>query len=506
MGRKWGIIMKLSMAIIENWIRQYQPVSTIVSDQPTISGVRLFSFNKNPSPDFLYIGRNRDFFEQSISDEILLVHRKSVISLKTQELEDVMDTVMDAFSFYQEWEQQMAGAFQKENPEQIIIDACKDIFGPMFYTNMSLQVTAFSRQYPEDSINENWGDFWRYGTLSVESLSRMQGGQYMEKLLNKWDSEVFKEPKAGGEYEYSMMISQENSSGQLTGQLTIISKTPFLPYHKHLAICIKRALCLVANHDRNESYGSIIQSLFCDFLLGKHNNHTSRSTFYQLLGWNPEQYFLMVLLHREHGSSVTCSYDMRKLKQHFPNILCCDESLVSPESSDIVCCVPIKILNKTAKHTPLRIESPDGFFSFAESMNLNCHASYAFSGMEHAAEQYRQAIFCRKNGCRTFYECALRNLASLQSDAVSRRYAIHPVLSKMQEYDRENQTMFYEILKTYLRCERNRGKTAELLYVHKNTLLYRLEKMISLFELNLEDSYEREYLLLSIRCLDSDIK
>ena len=147
--------MKLSMTIIENWIQKYHPVSTIISDKPTIAGVRLFSYNKNPSPDFLYIGRNRDFFEQSESDEILLVHRKDVISLKTQELEDVLDTVMDAFAFYQEWEQQMLSAFQKENPEQVIIDACKTVFGPMFYTNMSLQITAFSRQYPENSINEN---------------------------------------------------------------------------------------------------------------------------------------------------------------------------------------------------------------------------------------------------------------------------------------------------------------------------------------------------------------
>lgn len=495
--------MKLSMTIIENWIQKYHPVSTIISDKPTIAGVRLFSYNKNPSPDFLYIGRNRDFFEQSESDEILLVHRKDVISLKTQELEDVLDTVMDAFAFYQEWEQQMLSAFQKENPEQVIIDACKTVFGPMFYTNMSLQITAFSRQYPENSINENWGDFWRYGTLSVSSLSRMQGGQYMEKLLKKWDSEIFTEPKAGGEYQYSMMISQENSSGQLTGQLTIISKTPFKAYHKHLAIYIKRALCLVANHNINEDYGSIVQSLFRDFLSGKHNNHTSRSTFYQLQGWSPDQYFMIVLLHREQGTPITCSYDMKNLKNFFPNILYCDESALLETSSDIICCIPLKIFNTAGKNKPRRIESPEGFFQFADQLKLRYHASYAFAGIEHMAVQYRQAMLCRQMKCKTYYDCALTDLAGLKTGPDCRELAIHPALSCIQNYDLENHTAFYDILKTYLRCERSRGKTAELLYVHKNTLIYRLEKMISLFNLNLEDSYEREYLLLSIRCLDS---
>ena len=31
--------MKLSMAIIEHWIRQYHPISTIISDEPDIYAV-----------------------------------------------------------------------------------------------------------------------------------------------------------------------------------------------------------------------------------------------------------------------------------------------------------------------------------------------------------------------------------------------------------------------------------------------------------------------------------
>lgn len=54
--------MKLSMDIIEQWIRKYEPVSTIVSDELTIAGIRLFSYEKTPDPDYLYIGRTGDFF------------------------------------------------------------------------------------------------------------------------------------------------------------------------------------------------------------------------------------------------------------------------------------------------------------------------------------------------------------------------------------------------------------------------------------------------------------
>lgn len=40
------------------------------------------------------------------------------------------------------------------------------------------------------------------------------------------------------------------------------------------------------------------------------------------------------------------------------------------------------------------------------------------------------------------------------------------------------------------------------LFVHKNTLVYRLQKIIDLFELDLDNPYEREYLLFSFRCLN----
>ena len=308
--------MLLSMAILEHWISQYHPVSIIHSTEPTISGIRLFSYEKVPNADYLYVGRNRDFFENSQSEEVLLVHRKDVISLNTQELEDVFDNLMDAFVFYQNWEQKMLSAYLNENPEQGIIDACKDIFGPMFFATMSLQVTAFSRQYPRGSINRNWDDFWEIGTLSINSLNRMQKGQYLEKMSHAWDCEVFCERYAEN-YPYSMMISQENAAHKLTGQLTVISRTPFEEYHRHLAIFLKRALCLVAGREGGAEQSSVAQSLFEDFLLGKHTDAASFHTFYQMQGWKPENYCMIVLLGKENMAIAACTYHVKALRKAF---------------------------------------------------------------------------------------------------------------------------------------------------------------------------------------------
>lgn len=495
--------MNLSMAIIEHWIRQYHPISTIISDEPTISAVRLFTYAKAPNPNYLYVGRNKDFFENSQSNEVLLVHRKDVISLSTHELEDVFDSLLDAFSFYQSWEQEMLSAFQKENPEQVIIDSCREIFGPMFFTTTSLQMTAFSKQYPIGSINQNWDDFWELGTLSLSSLMNMQPGMFLEKLSQTWECETFYEDHVDN-YPYSMMISQENSAHKLTGQLTIISNTPFQQYHRDIAVYLKRALCLVANHEEPVEHGSVAQSLLQDFLQGRRNDLASFHTFYQIQGWDSGQHCMIIILKQENGALITYEYHLKSLRKYFPGALCFIRySFDERRDGEIVCCLPVEPLEDSGPGNRFGLEMPEMLFKMAKILKLDYYCSYPFSGIQNAAVQYRQANACLVRGKPFYYDCALEDLSDLNGTPAYRRLAVHPALERIMDYDRRKNTSCYHILKTYLRCERNRVLTAQELFMHKNTLVYRIGKICALFSLDLEDAYEREYLLFSFRCMEA---
>lgn len=496
--------MKLSMAIIEHWIRRYHPVSTIVDDGPTILAVRLFTYAKAPNPQYLYVGRNRDFFEHSQSDEVLLVHKKSVISLNTHELEDVFDALMDAFAFYQNWELKMLSALQTNNPEQTIIDACKDIFGPMFFTTTSLQVPAFSRQYPVGSVNQNWDDFWNYGALSPDSLQHMQTGQYLRKSSQVWECEIFYEEKVDN-YPYSMLISQVNAFHTMTGHLTIISNEPFQEYHRHLAIYLRQALCLAAPKKETDDLGTVAHSLLQDFLLGQNQNSSSYNTFYQLLGWNPEMHFVIIILKQGNGGLEVYRYHVSALQNYCPEAL----FFIHPASGqiqerEIICCMPVETPTITDSGNYSGPDVPERIRKIADMLHLTCHCSYSFPGIEHVQQQYMQARTCLNFGKRHYYNCALRDLASLNSPPDYRRLALHPALDRILKYDRQKNTSFYHILKVYLRCERDRVLTAQKLFMHKNTLVYRIKKASAVFALNLDDPYEREYLMLSFRCLESE--
>ena len=66
-------------------------------------------------------------------------------------------------------------------------------------------------------------------------------------------------------------------------------------------------------------------------------------------------------------------------------------------------------------------------------------------------------------------------------------YYCHPALQLVREYDRESRTELYRTLHTYLEHERNLRTTAEEMFIHRNTLLYRINRIIQLTGLNLDN-------------------
>lgn len=490
--------MKFSMHIFEHYLAKYHPVSVIKSTEPTITGVNLFSYDKEPVPEYLYVGHNNDFFYGSESREVLLVHRKDVISLATSELEDVFNDVIECISFYNNWEQSLLSAYGSPNPEQMIIDACRDIFGPMFFTTMSLQITALSRQYPRGSINRNWDDFLDTGTLSIERFSKMKDSYFMLNHNKIWECGIFYEENVES-YPYSIMVSQVNMSGKLTGQMTIISEKPFEEYQKDLVPPLKQALCLVSNTLIEGDRSSVAQSVFLDLIAGS-KKETAIRKFYDLMAWTNEQICMVAVLKHPNSLIVSYGYDVNLLRREFPDFLFCVNDDRNNEH-EIVCCIPLDRLSESSSRLIIGVEEPKRFYDFMERMEFEYGTSYPLEGIENLDVQYQQAGAAIRSKVRRFYDCAMYEMIGFDGNAAFRKSAVHPAIDRIRKYDEMKKTDYYIMMETYLHNERDRVKTADDLYIHKNTLVYRLKKMETLFGIDFDDPYEREYLLTSIACM-----
>lgn len=490
--------MKFSMKIFQEYLKKYDPVAIIHSKEPTIHGVKLFSYERTPDPDYLYVGHNNDFFSNADSREILLVHRQDVISLSTSELEDVFNEVMECVSFYSEWEQKMLAAYKSPNPEQTIIDSCKDVFGPMFFTTMSLQITAISRQYPKGSINRNWDDFLETGTLSLERFAKMQGGAFMERHNQILECGIFYEDHVE-EYQHSIMVSQVNLSGKLTGQMTIISKEPFEEWQIQLIPPLKNALCMVSNALMEGDRGSVAQSVFLDLISG-NKNEAIFLKFHDLMGWAKGQVCFAAVLKYRQSARVSYGYDMEMLRKELPDaVFCLNE--VGEGEFEIVCCLSAGFREEDGGRNRYGVAKPSRFLNLVQSMDLDYGLSYPLEGVDNLDVLYQQASAALSRGCHFFYQCGMEELLGFGGSASYRKLALHPALQRILEYDKKKRTDYYPMLEAYLHHERDRVKTAAALYVHKNTLVYRLKKMETLFDLCLDDAYDREYLLISLNCM-----
>lgn len=101
-----------------------------------------------------------------------------------------------------------------------------------------------------------------------------------------------------------------------------------------------------------------------------------------------------------------------------------------------------------------------------------------------------------------FSQCVLDQLLDGLTPPLQPVNLVAPELLQLIKIDREMGTQYFETLREYLLQERHVPRTAQNLIIHRTTLLYRLKKIESLVSLNLEDPWQRLYLVLSLWILN----
>ena len=75
---------------------------------------------------------------------------------------------------------------------------------------------------------------------------------------------------------------------------------------------------------------------------------------------------------------------------------------------------------------------------------------------------------------------------------------LHPALDVIERYDRENQSDLLRTLKVYLENDCNAQKCGRLLFLHRNSLVYRVHRIQEITGCDLSDPTERSYLRISL--------
>ena len=103
-----------------------------------------------------------------------------------------------------------------------------------------------------------------------------------------------------------------------------------------------------------------------------------------------------------------------------------------------------------------------------------------------------------------FSGCALQYMRSKLTEDIDGRYLAAPEVTVLMDYDRDNGTELLRTLTLYVKNRQNALKTAADLFIHRSTMLYRLERIKELTGLDFRDSEKMLYLDISLNLLISE--
>lgn len=102
-----------------------------------------------------------------------------------------------------------------------------------------------------------------------------------------------------------------------------------------------------------------------------------------------------------------------------------------------------------------------------------------------------------------FSDCALDHVLNHLDSPLQPWHLVSPDLHLLMDTDKEKGTQYFDTLKAWLLLERNIPAASEALIIHRTTLLYRLKKIQALISADLDDPWQRLYLLMSLKILES---
>ncbi len=150
-------------------------------------------------------------------------------------------------------------------------------------------------------------------------------------------------------------------------------------------------------------------------------------------------------------------------------------------------------------------------FFFRENF-LKAGYSRLLQGYRGLRCQYLQAASVLELGLRKtpyiwihqFDSVALEFLMERSTRDMLPEIVCHEGVNRLRQYDREHGSDYINTLRVYLDENMNVVHAAQKLFIHRSTLLYRLDKIRDIMETVLTDADERLYISLSVRLLERE--
>lgn len=390
------------------------------------------------------------------------------------------------------WLDRLDGTLALCDTDQEVIDhASAHMELPMFYLDESYRILAITKNVVFANDPE-WVHMTENGYLSPRSARLMKESGDLDLLAAAQGPVIYDSPI----YPFSSIVCNVLLEGSFVSRLNILcTDGKISPLMLQACEIIVAHLSRILTRNGKLSAGSPLQSILTDLLHGiplPEELISDRLKTTPYLSGGLLQVFLADVKARTDRQIAP--YYAGLLKQLFPaeNLL----PLVFGEQL---------VLLAHADNEPGFNNLTVELSHFCAVHHLRCGVSNHFHRMVDLRGYYDQAAAALQSGTEEglyFYHNVMLDHMLSYISAEQAEFLISPDIRRLEDAADGYSFSLTETLKAYLECNCNLIRTAERLFLHKNTLLYRLNHIKNIIRCDLNDADDRLLLLLSFKLLE----
>ena len=154
-------------------------------------------------------------------------------------------------------------------------------------------------------------------------------------------------------------------------------------------------------------------------------------------------------------------------------------------------------------------EVKEGLSVFIRDSMIKCGISLELSSFRDIAAGYEQACAAMEIGEATdptfwyysYTNYAVDHILSYAVGGVRFETICHPAIIALHREDLISGTSYLDTFSAYLSSEKNLTKLAAMMHIHRNTLIYRLDRIVQMTQIDFSNWKEMQHLSLSLQML-----
>jgi len=417
--------------------------------------------------------------------------------------EALLNSASECFLVYSEWYEDLYTSVALGDSIESILEKCVPMLkNPFFIDDSSYRMLARLRSYPTDKFNDTEYIFMQQsGHHSAEYIFAM-----LNSNLSIESSAISPRPIIHKYFDFlahRTLYSTIKVEGEIVGFFSCIEiDTTFTPGMMDVCELLTELMSVVL---ARQAYmpTSRHKSLDNDFLLGVMNGSISDpeliNAAFSQVGLSHGDYFVVYAV-----TNVDTSENMFLLPRIMEILVSSlEKGFTVADGSNIILVINAK------PDDELRDKLAHLIRFYLGEFDVTIGFSLGFSDPQALPTYYEQAVAATKLGAFMDKDAKVFRYGDVVSYDVLEKYGdkkqrlaiCHPAIFTLIEHDRDKKMNLMSTLKVFVDCLGDTAEAAERLYLHRNSLYYRLKQITGLTGIDLADERIRSHIAISMQIL-----